>query len=78
MKIKNTNQIQLFLHCSLCLEEQPEDQSPKEFQKIEVGWTKQGIQVWCTRHNCNIMHMDFEGSQHYANISRRKRNVRHH
>ena len=28
---------------------------------IDVGFTPVGIQVWCNRHQCNVVHIDFEG-----------------
>lgn len=69
--IKNSLEIQSFLHCGSCLKEIPEGVSPAEFADVSVGWTKQGIQVWCNRHDCNIMHMDFQGQKHPANTTRK-------
>lgn len=66
-KIPATNEITTYLHCSKCLKEMPPDYSPKLWQRIQVGFTELGIQVWCTRHDCNIMHMDFEGLKFPAN-----------
>jgi len=68
--ISNKNEIEMYLHCGLCLDEKPEDISPMEYQRIQVGWTVQGLQVWCTRHEANILHIDFEGVQHPANTTR--------
>jgi hypothetical protein len=64
--IDNKNNIQAFLHCALCLAETPQDQSPKDYQRIQAGWTKEGLQIWCNRHECNIIHIDFEGHRHPA------------
>ena len=50
-----------YFHCKKCLDELPDDTSPAEYQMIEVGGTEQGIQVWCKRHEINIIHIDFEG-----------------
>lgn len=64
------NEIELYFQCSLCMQELMEleiEQSPQEYQQIEVGWTKKGLQVWCKRHDCNIVHIDFEGQKHPAN-----------
>ncbi len=72
--ISNQNKIELYLHCGLCFDEKPADISPKDYQKIQAGWTKQGIQIWCTRHNVNIIHIDFEGHKHPANTSREVKN----
>lgn len=68
--LDNTDQIGAFIHCGLCLDECPEDQSPAEWARLN-GWTKRGIQVWCVRHNCNVVHIDFEGHKHPANVTRR-------
>lgn len=34
---------------------------------LQHGWTPIGFQVWCTRHNANVVHVDFEGVKHPAN-----------
>ena len=65
--VSNAQSIDAFLHCGLCLNE-TED---KPYQPwIEAGWTKWGIQIWCRIHDVNIMHMNFEGSKHIADVSR--------
>jgi len=67
-----------FVHCGLCGKEWKEDKeintkcSPRDYARISVGWTKQGLQIWCVRHDCNILHIDFEGAQHPANTTRQK------
>jgi hypothetical protein len=68
-----TNEIVLFLHCRQCMSEMPPGFSPRDWARIEVGWTKLGIQVWCIRHEINIMHMDFEGQKHPATLNRADR-----
>jgi hypothetical protein len=74
--IPNTLEIQAYIHCGLCLQEQKNNEalhttmSPKDYQRIQVGFTKLGLQVWCTRHDCNIMHVDFEHQKHPANTTR--------
>ena len=65
--ITNEKAIRLYLHCAKCGAERLAELSIKEFADLEVGWTEQGIQVWCKRHNCNVIHIDFEGSKHPAN-----------
>jgi len=42
------------------------------YQSVQVGWTKEGIQDWCKRHDCNMIHIDFEGKQHPADLTRAK------
>ncbi len=59
-------QIEMFMHCRKCLEDQPGGISPRDYARLEFGYTKQGIQVWCVRHEHNVVHIDFEGVQHRA------------
>ncbi len=72
--IPNTNVITMFMHCALCAEEWKAHKFPgksmRDIVHVEIGYTKQGIQVWCVRHEKNIMHVDFEGQQHHANMTR--------
>lgn len=68
--VPEANHIVSFMHCGLCLGERPEDQSPQEWGRLEAGWTKQGIQVWCKRHDVNVLHIDFEGVKHRATQNR--------
>lgn len=65
-KISKENSILQYIHCKKCLMEKPDNTSAKNWQQIEVGWTEAGLQVWCSRHNCNIVHIDFEGQRHPA------------
>jgi hypothetical protein len=62
------NEISGYLHCGRCMEDLPPGISPKEYQRVQVGKTPRGLQVWCTRHDCNILHIDFEGHQHPADV----------
>lgn len=60
---KAANDILLYMHCKQCLEEKPANISPKNWASISVGWTKKGIQVWCIRHERNIINLDFKGQK---------------
>ena len=53
------DQIIGFWNCEKCLAEIPPDRSAQDFAKLNVGFTKIGIQVWCVRHDCNVMYIDF-------------------
>lgn len=66
MEISINNKIHLYFHCSLYLKELPNGQPPREFAELEVGWTEIGLQVWCKRHEMNVISIDFEGQQHPA------------
>lgn len=65
--IPATNEILQFIHCGLCLDSLPKGKSPRSWAQLEVGFTKLGFQVWCKRHEANVMHVDFEGAKHPAN-----------
>lgn len=62
------NHIKMFIHCRLCAIEKPDNISPKDWAQLSVGWTDEGLQVWCNRHECNVIHIDFEGIKHPADI----------
>lgn len=66
----NTLAIHTYLHCGMCLREKPPGISPRTYARFEVGWTDRGLQMWCVRHEANIVHIDFEGQVHPANTSR--------
>ena len=68
--IPATNEMQMFVHCGQCLAERPPDQSPRDFAQLEVGMTALGFQVWCKRHEINVLHVDYQGHQHPANTNR--------
>ena len=57
------NQIKAYFHCKECMGEIPDDESPMTWQWIQVGYTKKGLQVWCNRHQKNIIHLDFLGQK---------------
>ena len=71
-KLPNANNIEQYLHCKLCMDELTEDESPKSYARYGVGWTRDGLQVWCERHDVNIIHIDFEKHQHPADLTRQK------
>ena len=63
---KSENEIVSFFHCKKCSADIPPGMSPSDYQDIEVGSTEIGLQVWCKRHDENIVHIDFEGHDHPA------------
>ena len=60
---RRSSAIHQYIHCAKCLDEFPasDSESPKAYQMIEVGCTEKGLQVWCVRHEENVLHLDFEG-----------------
>lgn len=69
-EVSNDLAIGAYMHCGKCLEELPSGISPQEWASLSVGWTPLGLQVWCNRHECNVLHVDFEGHQHPADTTR--------
>lgn len=58
------------VHCALCVQELETNKiplTPKQYAKVEVGLTPVGLQVWCLRHQVNIVHLDFGGQKLRAN-----------
>ena len=70
--ISNDYEIETFFHCANCFKDRPPELSPREWAQIEAGFTEIGIQVWCKRCECNILHIDFEKQKHPANTTRKE------
>lgn len=78
--ITNEHAISRYIHCSLCVKEVKEGTadtsgpvSLRDYQELEVGWTKAGLQIWCKRHDANVLHLDFEGRRLPSNATRKKK-----
>ncbi len=57
------NYIARYIHCLLCVEELPDGISPRMYAHNEVGILINGdIQVWCIRHEKNVVIFDMEKS----------------
>jgi hypothetical protein len=67
--IPNTLSIEAYFQCAKCLKERPSHISPRDWAQLEIGYTVLGIQVWCKRHECNVVHVDFEGVKHPGNFT---------
>jgi hypothetical protein len=63
MKIPNSNEITSYMHCANCMGDKPSDISPADWARTQAGFTPIGLQVWCNRCDCNICHIDFEGTK---------------
>lgn len=59
-----------FVHCGMCLRDLDEGrargESPCSYARLNVGFTEIGLQVWCVRHDVNVLHIDFQGHRHPA------------
>lgn len=70
--------IRAFYNCGICVMEFKKLRaegsptvagvSPAEYAQLEVGSTLYGFQVWCRRHEVNVIHADFEGRKVTANM----------
>lgn len=60
------------LVCAKCAEEvargKAGDVSMREYGRLEAGFTETGLQVWCTRHDVNVVHVDFGGTRPKADF----------
>ena len=87
----DNNNIETFLHCELCYRElknakTEEDysligasldgESQMSYSRFEVGWTNQGFQVWCTRHNTNVIHIDFDDITNVKKLAKQMKKER--
>ena len=36
--------------------------SLQDYTRMDVGFTDRGLQVWCRRHQTNVVHIDFAGA----------------
>ena len=61
------NQITQHVICAKCEEEflngLTDSSSFQDYTKLDVGFTDTGMQVWCRRHDANVVHVDFEGRE---------------
>lgn len=70
----------VFLRCTQCVDEVNRARVPgsvgrishREYARLSVSFTDFGLQVWCERHHCNVVHIDFEGQKHPANQEARE------
>jgi len=51
------------MHCKKCLDERGESISPRDYASFEFGYTKKGFQLWCTRHEENVLAIDLMGQK---------------
>ena len=58
------NEIAMYLVCKKCFDELPDDESMQTWSRLNIGLTEKGLQAWCVRHDCNVVHVNFEGHEH--------------
>ena len=47
-----------YFHCAKCMDEKPDYVTPQEYTNYEVGLTMFGIQVWCKKHNIEVVYLN--------------------
>jgi hypothetical protein len=47
------NHIDMYMHCPRCLDDRPDDVTPSDWARLNVGVTETGVQIWCVRHECH-------------------------
>ncbi len=62
-QLLSSDKIFSMFNCKLCVEEYSDgkfgrNKSMEQLSRINVGRTKTGIQVWCSRHEMNIIEID--------------------
>lgn len=65
--LSSQNEIESFIHCPSCIRDRPSDVTMRNYARFELGWTETGIQVWCPRHEVNVINIDFQGCKHPSN-----------
>ena len=48
-----------YLHCTRCMFELPRGKSPALWARLSVGVLPDGLQVWCERHDTEVVRIDF-------------------
>ena len=66
------NQIKEPIVCVKCSDELAQGltdaKSIQDYSRIDVGFTNRGLQIWCQRHQLNICHINFDGSEPEADF----------
>jgi len=67
------------LVCSKCADEVARGVagavSMRDYGRLEAGFTETGMQVWCMRHDVNVVHVDFGGAKPQADFRCLERRV---
>tara|TARA_R110000782_G_scaffold206636_2_gene295187 strand:- start:413 stop:679 length:267 start_codon:yes stop_codon:yes gene_type:complete len=59
------NDIMGVMHCKKCLDEKPngDREDHADYAQLDIGWTPEGIQVWCRRHDTNVLILTLKGEE---------------
>ena len=45
-----------------------DSRSLQDYSRLDIGFTSIGVQVWCRRHDVNVVHIDFAGQKPTADF----------
>ena len=66
------NGIEQNIICSKCETEfllgSTDSRSLQDYSRLDIGFTSIGVQVWCRRHDANVVHIDFAGQKPTADF----------
>ena len=66
------NGIEQNIICSKCETEfllgSTDSRALQEYSRLDIGFTSIGVQVWCRRHDANVVHIDFAGQKPTADF----------
>ena len=66
------NGIEQNIICSKCETEfllgSTDSRSLQDYSRLDIGFTSIGVQVWCRRHDVNVVHIDFAGHKPTADF----------
>ena len=66
------NGIEQNIICSKCETEfllgSTDSRSLQNYSQLDIGFTSIGVQVWCRRHDVNVVHIDFAGQKPTADF----------
>lgn len=59
------NQIQCHIICKECMAEVHCDPElvPETYSRLAVGYTDEGLQVWCLRHQRSVIELELENNE---------------
>ena len=66
------NGIEQNIICSKCETEfllgSTDSRSLQDYSRLDIGFTSIGVQVWCRRHDANVVHINFAGQKPTADF----------
>jgi len=57
---RRMNKINEYCQCGRCLDELPRGKQMAQWARLAVGWTAEGLQVWCLRHQTTVIDLGFK------------------